>query len=120
VVDDANPRPKVGDVAAYDLPSRGCFGLPSVYVDGLPGRRIILDRPAHALDRLLRAVAGCPHTLGRSDRRDSREHQGVGLTTPALVGEDGGLIAGHARILAARLCHFLYICGGAGTFAAAD
>src|SRR5580704_12178235 len=27
-------------------------------VDGLPGRRIILDRPAHALDRLLRAVAG--------------------------------------------------------------
>src|ERR1700730_11048483 len=24
-------------------------------VDGLPGRRIILDRPAHALDRLLRA-----------------------------------------------------------------
>ena len=27
---------------------------------------------------------------------------GVGWTTPALVGEDGGLIAGHARILAAR------------------
>ena len=27
-------------------------------VDGLPGRCIILDRPAHALDRLLRAVAG--------------------------------------------------------------
>ena len=27
-------------------------------VDGLPGRRIILDRAAHALDRLLRAVAG--------------------------------------------------------------
>jgi hypothetical protein len=27
-------------------------------IDGLPGRRIILDRPAHALDRLLRAVAG--------------------------------------------------------------
>src|SRR5882757_5731047 len=27
-------------------------------VDGLPGRRIILDRPAHALDRLLRAVTG--------------------------------------------------------------
>src|SRR5580692_4555422 len=25
-----------------------------------------------------------------------------GWTTPALVGEDGGLIAGHARILAAR------------------
>ena len=33
-------------------------------------------------------------------RRDSREHQGVGWT--ALVGEDGGLIAGHARVLAAR------------------
>src|SRR5438477_11551123 len=27
-------------------------------VDGLPGRRIIPDRPAHALDRPLRAVAG--------------------------------------------------------------
>src|SRR5437764_11834267 len=27
-------------------------------VDGLPGRRIVFDRPAHALDRLLRAVAG--------------------------------------------------------------
>src|SRR5205823_3023505 len=27
-------------------------------VAGLPGRRIILDRPAHALDRLLGAVAG--------------------------------------------------------------
>src|ERR1700758_4348394 len=26
-------------------------------VDGLPGRRIVLDRPAHALDRVLRAVA---------------------------------------------------------------
>jgi hypothetical protein len=25
-----------------------------------------------------------------------------GWTTPALVGEDGGLIAGHARVLAAR------------------
>jgi len=25
-----------------------------------------------------------------------------GWTSPALVGEDGGLIAGHARILAAR------------------
>jgi ParB-like chromosome segregation protein Spo0J len=26
----------------------------------------------------------------------------MGWTTPVLVGEDGGLIAGHARILAAR------------------
>src|ERR1700731_1212221 len=26
----------------------------------------------------------------------------AGWTTPALVGEDGGLIAGHARVLAAR------------------
>ena len=38
---------------------------------------------------------GCP------GRRDSRKHQGVGWTSPALVG-DGGLIAGHARVLAAR------------------
>ena len=31
-----------------------------------------------------------------------RQGQEWGWTTPALVGEDGGLIAGHARILAAR------------------
>jgi ParB-like chromosome segregation protein Spo0J len=37
-------------------------------------------------------------------RRSPRSPQASrsGWTTPALVGEDGGLIAGHARILAAR------------------
>jgi hypothetical protein len=33
---------------------------------------------------------------------EGMERQEWGWTTPALVGEDGGLIAGHARILAAR------------------
>ena len=32
----------------------------------------------------------------------SRASKEWGWTSPALVGEDGGLIAGHARILAAR------------------
>ena len=35
-------------------------------------------------------------------RRSRRVIKEWGWTTPALVGEDGGLIAGHARILAAR------------------
>ena len=51
------------------------------------------------------------HTHGGPGRRDSTEAQVAaiaasikewGWTTPALVGEDGGLIAGHARVLAAR------------------
>src|ERR1700736_2358189 len=117
--------------------------------------RAVVDRPADP-------VCQCTDPHGCAGRRDSREHQGVGLdepgaggrgwwgdgdgnqrpwpadkverwsiarlipyanarthtdaqvaaiaasikewgwTSPALVGEDGGLIAGHARILAAR------------------
>ena len=34
--------------------------------------------------------------------RPTRSSGEWGWTTPALVGEDGGLIAGHARVLAAR------------------
>src|ERR1700720_59025 len=41
-------------------------------------------------------------TLMRRSRRSRRASRSGGWTTPALVGEDGGLIAGHARILAAR------------------
>ena len=36
---------------------------------------------------------------GEGDGHSIKE---CGWTTPALVGEDGGLIAGHARVLAAR------------------
>jgi hypothetical protein len=32
----------------------------------------------------------CPHTLRRSDRRDRREHQGVGLDDAAAGAEDPG------------------------------
>src|SRR6202040_1132333 len=47
-----------------------------------------------------------PETPGltrmRRSQRSRRASRSGGWTTPALVGEDGGLIAGHARILAAR------------------
>src|SRR5260221_400986 len=36
-------------------------GAAEWFVDRLPGRGIVLDRPAHALDRLLRRVAGLRH-----------------------------------------------------------
>jgi ParB-like chromosome segregation protein Spo0J len=38
----------------------------------------------------------------RRSRRIAASIKEWGWTSPALVGEDGGLIAGHARILAAR------------------
>jgi hypothetical protein len=46
-----------------------------------------------------------PETLGHTDAQVAAIAASIkewGWTTPALVGEDGGLIAGHARVLAAR------------------
>src|ERR1700722_5559783 len=50
--------------------ARGC--RKSKTVAGRQGRALA-DRSADPV------CEKCPHTLGRSDRRDSREHQGVGL-----------------------------------------
>ena len=54
------------------------------------------DRPADPVREK------CPHTLRAQIAAIAASIKEWGWTTPALVGEDGGLIAGHARVLAAR------------------
>jgi hypothetical protein len=56
----------------------------------------VVDRSADPVREKCTDPHGC---AGRRDRASIKEW---GWTTPALVGEDGGLIAGHARVLAAR------------------
>src|SRR5580704_4333352 len=82
----------------------------------LPLRRRV-RAPAREAARKSKAVAGgqgrtvvdrsadpvrekCPHTLRRSDRRDSREHQGVGLDDAGAVSQTGDLwLLGKHRLL---------------------
>src|SRR5690348_3771717 len=47
---------RVADAAGHLSRDYGCAATTERLIDRLPGRGIILDRPAHALDRLLRAV----------------------------------------------------------------
>jgi hypothetical protein len=68
--------------------ARAGDGPKSKAVAGGQGRALV-DRSADPLREKCTDPHGCP---GRGDRG----------ATPALVGEDGGLIAGHARVLAAR------------------
>src|SRR5438270_417519 len=49
---------RAADAAGHLSRDYGCAAATERLIDRLPRRRIILDRPAHALDRLLRAVTG--------------------------------------------------------------
>src|ERR1700731_247440 len=53
--------------------------------------RTVVDRSADPVREK------CPHTLRRSDRRDSREHQGVGLDD-AGAGGRGGLLLNKLKL----------------------
>jgi ParB-like chromosome segregation protein Spo0J len=55
-----------------------------------------------AIDRLIPYARNAPTHTDAQVAAIAASIKEWGWTTPALVGEDGGLIAGHARILAAR------------------
>src|ERR1700720_2673096 len=71
-------------------------GRKSKAVAGGQGRALV------AIDRLIPYAKNARTHTDAQVAANASSIKEWGWTTPALVGEDGGLIAGHARILAAR------------------
>ena len=64
--------------------------------------KIVLQVEQWPIDRLIPYVRNSRTHSRRAGRAGRRQHLEFGWTIPILVGADGVIIAGHARLLAAR------------------